>query len=210
MRKLPPASASVASGRAALRELKCDGGGYSLSAPIQAHARELLNDKAKRTIEEWRENIISRGSSILAGLRTDEKLELMRMSLEMLKMQMQNDKRFADGMSAPCTYLWESHLSILGMMVSIVFPWKLESFKKSMNGADQRAPRPASSRGRVYELLLSLNDGSPEEEVDLKSLIAEASKLGISRPEVDKALEKLIIDGVVYRPSSERIRLLNP
>jgi len=168
-----------------------------------------MEEKVKIDLNEWRNRIIARGSEILKGLRAEEKFDLMRMTVEMLKMQIQNDRRFNNGMEAPCSYLWESHLSILGIMVSMIFPSKFKVYEKNFNSQrnSQSSHNPHNAYQKIiFEILLSLAQKNPE--VEESEVILEAKRAGIEEVKAKMAIDKLITNSILYRPCFSKLKFV--
>lgn len=172
-----------------------------------------LNNKPKNglfekvDVNEWRNDIIARGSQILSGLRLEEKFDLMRMSIDMLKMQVQNDRRFNDGMEAPCSYLWESHLSILGMMVSMIFPRKMNEFQSIFKKNNQKNPEITSAPKKIYNILLDLEKN--DVEIEEASVVSDAMKQGINELKIREIIDKMANSGIICRPRAGKIKILH-
>lgn len=165
------------------------------------------------SLDEWRNKIIARGNVILEGLRSEEKIDLMKMSLEMLKMQIQNDKRFYEnGIDAPSSYLWESQLSILGMMVSIIFPEKIKDFQIVANNYHNGSTNvneedPKSLVVKVLGILMSLEKDNPE--IDFNKAVNEIIKQGIDEISVRNIIQKLVLEGIIFNPKLGKISILH-
>lgn len=150
----------------------------------------------------------------MKGLRPKEKFDLLKMSLEMLKMQIQNDRRFYNnGMNAPSSYLWESHLSILGMMVCIIFPLKIKDFQKAVNNNQSEIIKTNKENDskyittKVLEILTKF--GKNNSEMDLNEIIGEITKQGLDEIKVKTAIQNLINEGIVFTPRLGKIQIIH-